>query len=153
MPCQKCLNSPGFHSFSNIGKFNNIDVFYTSVSKGQDNTTDGSKIKNIKLHFEEDPAGKEWIWVLDCSNMGTSHYTDLAFNIELTKTILTNKKINNIWMIRQNAWIKSIHALCMTVTGAEHFNKFTYFDGSNIELFLKFKEMGLNNSLISKILS
>jgi hypothetical protein len=85
--------TPGFHSFSNIGKYNNIDVFYTSASKGQDNTTDGSKIKNIKLHFEEDPAGKEWIWVLDCSNMGTSHYTDVAFNIEMTKAILTNKKI------------------------------------------------------------
>lgn len=153
MPCQKCLNSPGFHSFSNIGKFNNIDIFYTSVSKGQDNTTDGSKIKNIKLHFEEDPGHEEWIWIIDCSNMSASHYTDVSFNIELTKTILNNKKIISVWMIRQNAWIKSIHAICRNIPGSEYFNKFTYFDGTNIELFFKFKEMGLDNSLIGKILS
>jgi len=85
--------------------------------------------------------------------MGTSHYTDVAFNIEMTKAILTNKKIIKIWMIRQNAWIQSIHAICKSLPGSEYFNKFTYFDGSNIELFLKFKEMGLDNSLIGKILS
>ena len=153
MPCNKCQLRPGYHSFEFISKQNNINLFYTSPAKAQDYNEGEEKLKNIKIHIDEQTGGQPWTLILDCNNMKTKHYTDVSININIIKYILSNKDFSSIWIIQPNVWIKGIITLLQKTSNFSFLKKIHYFNDPGIALYNKFKEHNLDNSTIEKLLN
>jgi hypothetical protein len=152
MPCNKCQLRPGYHSFEFIGFHNNTNLFYSSPAKGEDYNEGEERLKNIKIHIDEQTTGKPWTLIVDCNNMTTKHYTDVSFNINLLKYIIANNDLISIWIIQPNVWIKGIITLFQKTTNSPFIKKIHYFNEPGIALYNKFKEYKLDNSAIEKIL-
>jgi hypothetical protein len=152
MPCNKCQLRPGYHSFEFIGSHNNTNLFYTSPAKAHDHNEGEDKLKNIKIHIDEQTAGKPWTLILDCNNMTTKHYTDVSLNINLLKYIVADKYFNGIWIIQPNVWIKGIITLLQKTSNSPFIKKIHYFNEPGVALYNKFKEYQLDNSAIEKLL-
>jgi hypothetical protein len=152
MPCNKCQLRPGYHSFEFIGFHNNTNLFYSSPAKGEDYNEGEERLKNIKIHIDEQTTGKPWTLIVDCNNMTTKHYTDVSFNINLLKYIIGNNDLISIWIIQPNVWIKGIITLFQKTTKSLFIKKIHYFNEPGIALYNKFKEYKLDNSAIEKIL-
>jgi hypothetical protein len=152
MPCKKCQELPGYHSFQKFGMMKNANLFYTSPAKAGDRNEDGAMLANIKLHIKEDTEQKPWIWVLDCGNMKVKHYTDMAFNIKLLKIISKDPNLQGIWILRPNVWIRTTASFLKTISPAKILKNTRYFEETGLELLCKLQEHSLENSSIQWLL-
>jgi hypothetical protein len=119
MPCEKCIKKPGYHSFTNFGSLNKMNLFYTAPAKTEDLDTDGTKLELIKLHMTEDTQGDPWIWVLDCANMTFRHYMDFSFTYGLLNHLASDNNIQGVCIINSNFWIRSTHTILNSISRAE----------------------------------
>ena len=51
MPCKKCQELPGYHSFQKFGIVKDANLFYTAPAKAGDRNNDGAMLENIKIHI------------------------------------------------------------------------------------------------------
>jgi hypothetical protein len=133
MPCLKCLQKPGYHSFVKFASIGSASLFYTSPAKTADFNEDGTKLASIKLHISEECA-EPWIWVVDCGDMGLAHYTDFSFNWGLLGLLAADLTLQEIWIVRPNLWIRGVIAVLQTFSSAPILGRIKYFDGSDLEL-------------------
>jgi hypothetical protein len=144
MPCVKCAKTPGYHSFEKFGNLGEETLYYTAPAKTLDFNEDGTKLANLLIDIEEKTSNKPWGWVVDCSNMGFHHYTDLSFNMGILHLLNTNPNIGTLWVFRPNIWIRGTIALLNQFTSSNVLEKIQYFEGSNLELFQSLREKGLD---------
>lgn len=91
MPCSKCKDAPGSHSFHHLGQTKEgYEIIYTCPAK----TTkfDGSD-PNFVLYFDEHLRaiqGKPWIWVFDCQGYKSEHMLSMH-NLRSLVTYLYEK--------------------------------------------------------------
>ena len=142
--CQKCLTEKDFHSFIKFGAVSSSALFYTAPAKARDNNKDGTKLANMKLHIQNDTEGKPWIWVVDCANMKMTPYTEMSFNGPFMTLLSLEPTLQEVWVLRPNAWIKTTAAILKKMSKTNVFNKLKYFEGSNIEIFNKLQTSGLD---------
>ena len=153
MPCQKCVDKPGYHSFIHFGDLSGTKMFYTALAKTEDYNRDGTKLANISIHIDENTAGGPWIWLFDCSNMGFHNYTDVSFNISLLKLLAKNPTIQGVWVVHPNTWIRGVHSFFSMFSRAPLLDRFSYFEGSGAELMNDFLSRGLHPRTIEWLLS
>jgi hypothetical protein len=146
--CQKCLTEKDFHSFIKFGAVSSSALFYTAPAKARDNNKDGTKLANMKLHIQNDTEGKPWIWVVDCANMKMTHYTEMSFNVQLMTLLSHEPTLQEVWVLRPNAWIKTTTAILKKMSKTNVFNKLKYFEGSNIDIFNKLQTSGLDSNTL-----
>jgi len=145
MPCQKCLQKPGYHSFVKFGAVKGCNLFYTAPAKTDDFNEDGTKLASIKLHVSEECSGSPWIWVVDCAEMGLAHYTEFSFNFGLLGLLAADPTLTAIWIVRPNMWMRGVISVLQTVSWAPILTKITYFEGSNVELDTQLAAVGLDS--------
>ena len=133
MPCPKCFEKPGYHSFAKIGKVNDTTIFYTAPAKSLDKNEDGQKLKHISSHIEEEPENKSWIWIIDCVAMSMEHCTEMSFNKGIVDILSTNKYVQEIWILRPNVWIQTAIAFFQTFSTTKIFSNIFFIEGSKLE--------------------
>jgi hypothetical protein len=148
MPCKKCQETPGYHSFAKFGKIGDVNLFYTAPAKTLDFNEDGTKLANIKIHIEEETEKKPWILVLDCGNMGIKHYTDISFSAGLLGLLANDPFLESIWVMRSNIWIRTTASFLKTISSAKILNNVKYFDKKGLELFDMLEKNYLDSSTI-----
>jgi len=144
MPCPKCLEKPGFHSFSFCGQFKHTHLFYSSLAKSSDTNSDGTMLQNIIIHFTEDTKNKPWIWILNCENMGLKEYTNIYFSIGLLNHLSKDTNLQDIWFINSNLWIKTTFKFLETMTSRSFIREYKVIDGSTLEKLDILKKLGLD---------
>lgn len=144
MPCPKCLEKPGFHSFSFCGQFQNANLFFSSLAKSSDTNTDGTMLQNIIIHMTEDTKNKPWIWVLNCENMGLKDYTNIYFSIGLLKHLSKDLSLQDVWFINSNLWIKTTFKCLESISSRSFIREYKVIDGSILEKLDAFKKIGLD---------
>jgi hypothetical protein len=150
--CQKCITDPDFHSFKNIGYLNNTILFYTAPAKAKDKNNDGTKFENMKLHIQKDTEGKSWIWIVDCANMKVGHYTEMNFNLKLLTLLSQESTLQEVWVLRPNAWIKTTAGMLKMMNKTNVFNRVKYLEGSNIEIFNTLQKSGMDMNILRFLL-
>jgi hypothetical protein len=139
MPCIKCLHTPGYHNFVKFGFLGNTTLIYTSPAKTQDYNEDGTKLANITIHVNELDK-KPWIWVLDCGEMELKHYTEISFTLGLLKLLSNDEKLQEVWIMRPNIWIRTTVNFLKTFYSAKILNNIKYFEGTKMELLEQFQQ-------------
>ena len=148
MPCPKCLQKSGFHSFSRCGEIRNsnstVNLFYSCLAKSSDTNSDGTMLENMIIHMTEDTEHKPWIWVLNCDNMGLKEYTNLYFSVGLLKHLSKDTNLQDIWFINSNLWIKTTFKFLETMTTRSFVRRYKVIDGSILEKLDSLKKLGVD---------
>jgi hypothetical protein len=150
--CVKCISDPEFHSFKKIGQLNNSTLFYTAPAKAKDKNNDGTKYENMKLHIQKDTEDKLWIWIVDCANMKVGHYTEMNFNLKLLSLLSQESTLQEVWVLRPNAWIKTTAGLLKAMNKSNVFNRVKYLEGSNVDIFNTLQKSGLDMNTLRWLL-
>ena len=144
MPCPKCLENPGFHSFLFCGQIRNTNLFFSCLAKSSDKNSDGTMLQNIIIHMTEDTKKKPWIWVLNCENMGLKDYTNIYFSIGLLKHLSKDPTLQDVWLINSNLWIQTTFQILNSMSDAKFLKQIKIIDGSTLEKLDTFKKIGLD---------
>ena len=141
MPCEKCTEQPGYHSFNKFGTLNDLTLFYTSPAKTKDFDLDGTKLSNILIDIKSQ-TDKPWGWIVDCRNMGFSHYTDFKFNMGILHHLSNDENIVSVWILYPNVWVQTTLYCLKNLFNSTIYSKIHFLEGSNIELLESMKKMG-----------
>jgi len=152
MPCDKCAAKPGYHSFVKFGSLGSANLFYTAPAKTEDLNKDGTKLANITIHVKEETTNTPWIWVLDCSNMGLEHYTEVSFNLGLLDLLASSPTLQEIWVVKPNVWIRGVYTFFQMISSAPILKKTHFIDGSYLELTHEYGSKGLDAKTIRWLL-
>ena len=147
MPCLKCANQPGYHSFIKFGKCNDANLFYTSPAKSKDFDDDGTKLSNVTIHVQEETEKKPWIWVMDCGNMTFANYTEMQFNAGIANLVSSDPMLQEVWIVRSNVWIRTTIAFFQAFSSAKIFERIYYIDGSPLEQLEILQKKGVDSNI------
>lgn len=154
MSCLKCKIDPNFHSFTDIGIFDNTKYIYTAPSRSKDITKDGSKLENFKKHVG-DIGGGPWVWILDCSDIASNEPIDTNYISGVVKFLSENHDdtLKKVYVIKLNKVVKAGVFVIKKMFKQTLFERIEYFDGSPLELYLQYEKKGFNPKMIKWLIS
>lgn len=135
MPCPKCAEQPGYHSFRLLGHAKDVAIFYTNPESSKDRNEEGTKLEHVMIHIAEGTAGKPWIWVVDCGTMTIADYTELSFNYGIYNMVTSDPLLQEIWIMRPNGWIQTAIGFFQTISRHAIMGRISYLEGSDLEKY------------------
>jgi hypothetical protein len=136
-----------------FGSINTLGLYYTSPARSTDHTKDGTRLQNFNMHLAE-TKGSPWIWVLDCNGMTAKDYTDMNFTNDVFKLLSKDyDNLRNILIINPNIWIKTTVETCKKMFKSNMFDKIKYCQGSPLELFMIYENMGMPPKALKWLIS
>jgi len=152
MPCPRCKETPGFHSFTPFGTINSIKIFYTSPNKSQDTNSDGTRLENLKIHMLEDTGGKPWIWFFDCSHISLTAASDIKSNIDLITFLSHNKNLKKIYVLQPDLLFRAALTTVKGLINHPLLSEIHYIEGSPLELMVSLNKLGFDIVQIKSLL-
>jgi hypothetical protein len=128
------------YSFDRVGTYKSMDVYRSIISRADPITTD-EHFAGLKALFDR-RLGEQWVWVVDCRDMGVSHFMNFFLLQELYTMIQRDQKdsVQHIWVLNINWWVSSMLAMFKTT-------KVQILTDGPLELL----ELGCSNTLIDKL--
>ena len=152
MSCPKCLQVPNSHSFTMIGKMDDIYIYYSAPAKALEYKETAENMENFKLHLNE-VKGKKWIWIFDCHGMEQKHHTSMNFMLKISSFIIAEHQdlIQGFWFIRQNIWMKTALKFLKGFFKAGMISKIRVFEGDKLELYVNLQKNGLSGPTLNSL--
>ena len=145
MTCPRCLVTPESHSFTNFGKLGETHLVYTALARVLDYKETPEKITNFKMHLDT-MKGKPWIWVIDCADMESKHYSSMNYTRQLAQLLVKDHEatLQSILILRPNLWMRTTLKFLKTLFKAGIFSKVHLIDGLKLEVYSGLEKTGLN---------
>ena len=128
------------YSFDRVGTYKSMSVYRTIISRADPIVTD-EDFDGIKELFDQ-RLGERWVWVVDCRDLGYSHFMSFSILQKLYTMIQRDQKdsVQHIWILNINWWVSSMLALFATT-------KVRVLTDGPLELM----ELGCTNTLIDEL--
>ena len=97
--CSRCKERPGAHSFVPVLLSGGCTYIYTAPARAEHITTP-EQFAVFKTHLEPLRATR-WIWIMDCRDMTTAHYTNTTFTHLMMTCLATEHEdsLQDIWIL------------------------------------------------------
>jgi len=111
--CPLCDIDPLSHSLIKITEKENVFYYYTCPSKAKLYYDVNSIICHYQGVLSEIPENKQWVWILDGTDLNFTHLMQIEVARELIKLISSNfsKNLKKIIIINPTIYLSSIYHL------------------------------------------
>lgn len=139
MACPQCKINPRAHSFVKFGQKANTGYWYTGAGRAEELVDTPEKFGYFSLHMNEAKQDAHWIWVFDCRNMTTQHYSSIDFMKRLVGSLSNEHAgfLQEIWIVNPNIWMRAAVAIMSPFMNAELVSKISFIEDTGIEFQAK----------------
>lgn len=133
MLCQRCKETPGFHSFEVIGDVSGTTVYYCYPAHNKESVRTREDMLNFVSHF---PSEKRWSLLFHANGYGVNHMMPLSVAIEMGRLVQQNHSstLQKIYIV-QGSWFMNFLFRCIfPFLQKEMREKFVLVEGSLLEV-------------------
>lgn len=145
MRCERCSQTPGFHSFDHLRDISGLSYYYCFPAHNKDSVKTREDMWNFASHF---PETGRWSLLFHANRYGLSSMMPLHIAIELGRLVQETQmdRLEKIYII-QGSWFFSFVMRCvMPFLRPEMREKFVLLSGSLLEVCQVFLRQGLKLS-------
>jgi hypothetical protein len=142
MLCQRCKETPGFHSFESVAEVSGTHFFYCFPAHNKESVRTREDMLNFVSHF---PTDRRWSLVFHTRGYGLSNMMPLSLAIEMGK-LVQEKHINTLQKIYviEGSWFMNFLFRCIfPFIQRSMREKFVLIEGSLLEVMTRLREDGL----------
>lgn len=150
MRCERCAQTPGFHSFDLLSDSSGVQTFYCFPAHNTTSVRTREDMLNFARHF---PEKGEWRLLFHANGYGLSSMMPLPLAIELGKIVQENHldRLQSIWIV-EGGWFFTFVLRCvLPFLRTEMRSKFVLLSGSLLEVCEYLQANGLPLSALSKM--
>lgn len=140
MECQRCKETPGFHSFQEIATVSDIHFFYCFPAHNKQSVRTREDMLNFVSHFPQD---KPWSFLFHANGYGISHMMPLSIALEMGKIVQQNKSLQKVYVIQGDWFFQFLLKCIFPFLQKEMREKFVLMNGSLLDVVMQFREQGL----------
>jgi hypothetical protein len=140
MECQRCKETPGFHSFQHITQISDTHYFYCFPAHNKQSVKTREDMLQFVSHF---PNNKRWSLLFHANGYGMSHMMPLSIALEMGKLVQENKFLEKIFVIEGHWFFQFLLRCIFPFLNSEMRDKFVLLNGSLLEVVASFRELGL----------
>jgi hypothetical protein len=145
MECQRCKETPGYHSFQFLTDISNNHFFYCFPAHNKQSVRTHDDMLNFVSHF---PKDKSWSFVFHAHGYGLSHMMPLSVAIAMGKLVQQEHlhSLQKIYIV-QGSWFMNFVCRCIfPFLQKQMREKFILVEGSLLEVIVFFEKEGLPSS-------
>jgi hypothetical protein len=143
MVCQRCEETPGFHSFDLLGDVSGTAFYYCYPAHNKQSVRTQEDMLNFVSHF---PIDRPWSLVFHANGYGLSNMMPLSIAIEMGNLVQeTHKKTLQKIYIVEGSWFMNFLLRCIFPFLQKSMrNKFVLVEGSLLEVMQSLQREGLS---------
>lgn len=142
MLCQRCNETPGFHSFESIRELSGNHFFYCFPAHNKESVRTREDMLNFVSHF---PTDRHWSLLFHTRGYGLSTMMPLSIAIEMG-TIVQERHMDTLQKIYvvEGSWFMNFLFRCIFPFLQKSMReKFILVEGSLLEVVARLREEGL----------
>jgi hypothetical protein len=142
MACQRCKETPGFHSFEFLTELSGNHFFYCFPAHNKESVKNREDMLNFVSHF---PSDRRWSLIFHANGYGLSSMMPLSVAIEMGRIVQTNhrKALQKIYIV-QGSWFMNFLFRCIfPFLEKQTRQKFVLVEGSVLEVVSTLRKEGL----------
>jgi len=139
MECQRCKETPGFHSFQSITDISGVHYFYCFPAHNKQSVRTREDMLNFVSHF---PHDKQWGLLFHANGYGLSNMMPLALALEMGTIVQENKGLQKVFVIEGHWFFQFLLRCLFPFLKSSLRDKFVLLNGSLLEVIAKLREYG-----------
>ena len=150
MPCERCAQTPGFHSFELLSDASGIKTFYCYPAHNTKSVRTREDMLNFASHFPEEGS---WSLLFHANGYGLSSMMPLSLAIELGKIVQEKHliRLQRIFIV-EGGWFFSFVIRCvLPFLRREMRSKFVLLSGSLLEVCQELQAQGIPLSALGRL--
>lgn len=150
MRCDRCRQTPGFHSFEQICDASGIKTFYCYPAHNRKSVRTREDMLNFARHFPEEGL---WSLIFHANGYGLSSMMPVSLAIELGQIVQEKhlSRLTNIYIV-EGGWFFTFVLRCvLPFLRPEMRSKFVLLSGSLLEVSTQLQLKGLPLSTLSRL--
>ena len=148
MQCPKCIETPGFHSFTILGKtIKGYEIYYSNPNVNEERKLTEENIQNYLIHLDN-ASTKPWVWIIDSRGLDNLETPNLfllrKFYLEIQKRY--KNILKHIFILNKSYMMQIIYTMLYPFLSSE-IKKMIVFCSTNESLI----EHGIDIQIIKNI--
>lgn len=140
MECQRCKETPGFHSFQRLAEIKTIHYFYCFPAHNKQSVRTHEDMLNFVSHFPQDMP---WSLIFHANGYTLSSMMPMTLALEMGKIIQQNKGLQKIYIVEGHWFFQFLLKCIFPFLEKSMREKFVLVNGSLLEVVARFREVGL----------
>lgn len=142
MKCQRCIESPGFHSFEQIADISGQKVFYCFPAHNKKSVQTREDMLNFVSHF---PETGSWSFLFHAKGYTLAHVMPLSVALEMGKIVEQQhiERLQKIYIVQGSWFMKFVVTWVLPVLRKEMRQKFVVIDGPLLEVITELQKDGV----------
>ena len=140
MECQRCKDTPGFHSFQPLADISGIHYFYCFPAHNKQSVRTHEDMLQFVAHF---PKDTQWSLLFHANGYGISHMMPLGIAVEMGRLVQQNKGLQKIYIIEGHWFFQFLMRCILPFLNQEMRAKFVLLHGSVLEVVAQLRGIGL----------
>ena len=151
--CTRCLIEPKSHSFIEIGSIGEISIIYSCPAECLDYKESTESFSYYSAHLNH-LKGRDWIWIVDCSNMKIKHACSLGLTKKLVHLIQEEhgSRFRKILILDPTAWIHGCITMVKPFLKKDFLKKIHMITAGPLDIYTELKEFGAADSVVKWLL-
>lgn len=149
MPCLRCQETPGFHSFRNLGKTKDgLTIFYSKPSLNVEKTLTESTVANLLSHMEDASSLGPWVYIFDAQGLDKMEMPNVTLMRKFHKSVQDKfgDTMKHVYIINKNWAFELVFNLLRPFMSAKNKDKYMF---CNSPIFLLAR--GISSEIIQTV--
>ena len=145
MNCERCRETPGFHSFEDLGEARGSQLFYCFPAQNITSVRTHDDMLQFVSHF---PTDRPWSLLFHVRGYTMSHMMPLPLAIEMARILQRDhlKTLQKIYVIEGDWFMRFVFVCIFPFLSHPIREKFVLLNGSLLEVVTRLREEGMSLS-------
>ena len=148
MQCPKCIETPGFHSFTILGKTSKgYQIYYSKPDVIEERKLTEENMQNYLIHLDN-ASTKKWVWIIDSRGLDNLETPNLfllrKFYLEIQKRY--KNILKHIFVLNKSYMMQIIYTMLYPFLSSE-IKEMVIFCSTSKSLI----EHGIDNDIVKNI--
>lgn len=142
MQCNRCRETPGFHSFEFLADISGNQYFYCFPAQNKQSVRTREDMLNFASHF---PSQGNWSLLFHAHGYGFQHMMPLSLALELGTLVQERhlQTLQKIYVVQGHWFMQFVLTSILPFLRKEMRDKFVLVNGSLLEVVTTFRQEGL----------
>lgn len=141
MQCQRCKQTPGFHSFEKIADVSGNQYYYCFPAHNKESVKTREDMLNFVRHF---PTKNSWSLLFHAHGYGFQHLMPLSIALEMGRLVQDNSSLQTIFIVQGHWFMQFLLTCIFPFLRKDMREKFVLVNGSLLEILAFFESKGLS---------
>lgn len=150
MKCERCNETPGFHSFESVGEVGGTQLFYCFPAQNAKSVRTKDDMLQFVSHF---PTENPWSLIFHVRGYTMSHMMPLSLAIEMA-TILQRdhaQTLQKIYVVEGDWFMRFLFVCIFPLLSSRVREKFVVLNGSLLEVVTQLRGEGISLSQLQRV--